>query len=185
MNFKKLLYSFSTLLIILIITGCSATKVDEGEKIGEFDNAPTWINTKQLQGKVSELGSSSKGELTFRQQRDSAIQNAKESLANKLQVKVINIFKLLKDPTIEDAEYHNKVAQESKAIVLNATNNSKIMKLWKSNSQTIYVLMSSDIQEIKKDFKNSLQTTFKDMEAINSNYTLQLEQGNIDIELSN
>ena len=184
MNFKKTLYLFSILLMILFIAGCSLYKVDDIEVIGEFDNAPTWVITKQLEGKISELGSSTKGELDFRQQRDFAIGNAQKSLSNKLQVKVINVFKLLKDPNVDAAEYDVKVAEESKVIVNNATKNSKIMKLWQSHTKTIYVLVSADIQNIKEDFRNSLQTTFKGMDSISSNYTLQLEQGNIDIELS-
>lgn len=185
MNSIKSLTLLFTFLIILIISGCSTSKVDDAVKIDEFINAPTWVNTKQLEGKISELGSSSKNELTFVEQRDFALNNAKESLSNKLQVKIINIFKLLKDPNVDEAVYEKKVSDETNTMLSNALRDSKIMKLWQSDTKTIYVLVSTDIQKIKEYFKIALKTTFKDMDAISSNYILELEKGNIDIQLSN
>jgi len=186
MTIKKLLLILPLTLIIFLIAGCSSSdsKVD-ANIVGEFDNAPSWVTTMQLDSKVSELGKASKDASNFAQQRDSAITNAQEGLSKKIRIKVLNIFKLLKDSNIDEKAYEEKVIIATDEIITFASKNSKIMKLWQSNSKTIYVLVSTDTQKIKESIKLSTKTTFKDMPSIRSNYSLELEQGNIDIELSN
>ena len=185
MTIKKLFLLIPISLIIFLIAGCSTSdsKVDQNI-IGEFDNAPTWIKTKQLEGKISELGKASVESEFFAEKRDSAIANAQEELSKKIRIKILNIFSSINDSNVDATEYETKVSTATDEIVQSASENSKIMKLWLSNSKTIYVLVSTDIQKIKDSIKSSTKVTFKEMPSISSNYSLMLEQGNIDLELA-
>ena len=186
MKFKKLLFILPLTLIIFIIAGCSSSKTQVNENVvGEFDNAPTWINSKQIEGKVSELGNAKKRKLNFAQQRDRAITNAQENLSKKLHLKIIEIFKLLNEPSIDQELYNKQMLIATDEIMQNASNSFKIRKLWQSETKTIYVLVSIDIKTLKEAIKFSTSTTLKDIPAISSNYSMQLEQGNIDLKLSN
>lgn len=185
MTLKKLLLFIPIALILFLIAGCTTkdSKLDK-KIIGEFDNAPTWIKTKQIEGKISELGKASFESNIFAEQRDSAVANAQEDLTKKIRIKILNIFKSINDSNIDVTEYETKVSTATDEIVQSASKNSKIMKLWLSNSKTIYVLVSTDIQKIKESIKSSTKITFKEMPSISSNYSLRLEQGSIDTELS-
>lgn len=184
MSIKKLLFFIPLTIIIFLIAGCSSSDSTVDQNIiGEFDNAPSWVSTKQMENKISEIGKASTKSKNFAQKRDSAITNAQESLSKKLRIKVLNIFKSIKDINLDATEYEMKVSTATNNIIESASKNSKIMKLWQSNSKTIYVLVSADIQKLKDSIEKSTKVIFKDMPSVSSNYSLKLEQGNIDIEL--
>ncbi len=172
--------------MLFLIAGCSFKKSEvNAPTIGEFDNAPSWVLTQQLPNTISGLGSAKKEKLNFTQQRDKAIANAQNDLSKKLHLKALTIFKLLRDTTMDQKLYEKYVANAQDEIVKDASKNAKVMKLWQSNSKTIYVLVSTDIQKIKHHFKVLVSTTFKDIPAVSSNYELKREQGIIDAQLSN
>ena len=173
------------IIIALFIVGCSSSQTDVDKKVmGEFDNAPIWIKTQQLPGKISALGKATKGSLTFNEQRDAAISSAQDELSKKVQVKLIDVFKILSDESVDTKLYEEHVSLATQEIVNNALKNSKIMKLWQSYSKNIYVLVATDIQKIKDDIKISVATDFRDMPNIKSNFTLKLEQGDINLKLT-
>lgn len=184
MNIKSLLYIFVSLLII---TGCSTSKkeIEKIKVIDEFDNAPTWIQSPKLNNYISEIGKSSASNEIFNTQRDKAIENAKANLLLTLNTKLTNIFSLIGKKYIEDEVFAQKIEDANNELISNAINESRIMKLWKSNKQNIYVMVSSDTNKLKKDLKSIVDSSFNNYSTVASEYRLHLEQGNIDLELNN
>ncbi|MCW9026718.1 MAG: hypothetical protein OQJ77_05325, partial [Thiovulaceae bacterium] len=165
MNIKSLLY---ILTILLIITGCSTSKqkIQEQKIINEFDGAPTWIKAPKLENYISDVGISLNTAETFNIQRDAAIEKAKANLAQKLNEKIINIFSLIGKKYINDDIFLEKIEDANNLLVSNAINESRVTKLWKSNNNNIYVMVSSNISKLKKDLRNIVETSFKDFSKI-------------------
>ena len=184
MNLRYASYAF---VLALIITGCTTSKqqIEELKTINEFDNAPSWIKAPQIQNYISETGSSSATNETFNIQRDAAIEDAKANLSQKIRTKLINIFSSVGQKYIEDEDFLIKIEEANNEITSNAVNESRVMKLWKSNKENIYVMVSSNTNKLKDDLKEIIDTSFKDYSLMSAEYRLQLEQGNIDIELNN
>ncbi len=184
MKYKYLSLILPLFFAVFFIAGCSFNGGEvKTTAVGEFDNAPNWVQTQQLPHKISGFGGAKKGKLNFRAQRDEAIKNAQEDLSKKLRTKTLRIFKLLSDTSIDKKLYEEDVKNATDEIVKNASAHAKVMKLWQSNAKSIYVLVSTDIQKIKYDFKVLVTTTFKDIPTVSSNYELKLEQGIIDAQL--
>lgn len=184
MNIKNLSF---ILIIALVIAGCSTSKqeIKEEKIINEFDNAPTWIKAPQIKDYISDVGSSSAFEDGFIIQRDEAIENAKANLVLTLNTKLMNIFSLIGKKYIDDEQYMQKIEDANNELISNAINESRVMKLWKSNKNNIYIMVSSNMEKLKKDLRAIIDTSFKNYPAVPAEYRLHLEQGNIDLELSN
>ena len=184
---KKFIYIFLTALSLLIITGCSTSKeeVKQVKALGEFDNAPAWVESPNVSGFISLVAKSEKNDETFRVQRDTAIAVSREQLSNVLTVKIKTVFNLLIDGIVNvDNELYK---QRSDALTIHiveaAMQNAKITNLWQNHSENIYVKISTPTNKIKKDIVSSIKSTFLDMTFVNSNYKLYEEQGKIDEEL--
>ncbi len=181
MTFKAL----SILAIsIFFIAGCSTSSTQvESSLVNELDNAPSWVKVQHTGRAINSIGTQKKESLSFTQQRDLAIKNAKENLASSLTLKLTNIFKIIENKNIDNVKYQKRVTQTIQSLVKQSVDNSKTIKLWQSNLETIYVLVSLDIKNLKDSLDVSIHRNFKDFPSINSNYSLALEQGKIDIAL--
>ena len=178
--------SVLSLVFLLFVAGCSSKESGANVKtVGEFDNAPTWVQTQQIANKVSGFGIAKQKDHTFREQRDAAIASAQEDLREKLHTKILQIFKLINDTTLDQELYNQNVIDATDELLKNALQDARVVKLWQSYSKTIYVIVATDTQKIKKEFRIVLDVIFKEMPSVASNYQLKLEQGIIDRKLSN
>ncbi len=188
MNLKIFNAMLIGVISLFFITGCSFMDDAPVEKrvVGELDNAPTWVSVPKTEGYISTVGKAPYTKDSFINQRDAAIKISYENLSIKLEIKILNIFKLLNDSNanVDQEQYTLKSAKATKEIVQTILNNAKILKLYKSNADNIYVQSSVSIELVKKDFEELINTSFKDMHLIIGNYKLHKEQGRIDLELN-
>jgi hypothetical protein len=182
MNFKTLSY---LLILLLVISGCTTKEKVTIEVIDEFANAPTWVKAPKLEKYINDVGSSSASNESFIVQRDEAIEDAKANLYRKITKQISNIFHMVGKNHMQDELYLQRIEDANNELVSNAINEARVTKLWKSDKNNIYIMVSSDISKLKKDLHAMISTSFKDFKTIESEYRLLLEQGNIDIELNN
>ena len=181
---KQTLYTFLITFLLLLMAGCSTSKeeVKKVKTIGEFDNAPTWVQSANTADFISKVAKSEKISTDFTTQRDDAIFKAKEQLSNDLTTKLNTIFNLLivGEVNADNELYKTKSDTLITYIVKNAMQNAKITNLWQSYSQNIYVKIATPVGKINKDILSSIKSTFVDMSFVSSNYKLYEEQGKID-----
>ncbi len=176
-----------TILISTFFFGCSwfdsSTQEIESSKKHELDGAPIWVTSFTQENTTSHTGASVKTEKNnFNSQKNEASKNAKASLKEEITIK---IEKLLNSFDTDKKISTQEMSKVLNKIVISSMKYVKVTKLWKSNSQTIYVLAVVNIKDIKNEMEKIINQSFKSTQNIYQNFTLAKSNGSIDISLKN
>ena len=158
---KKIIYFISA--SIIIFSGCSSKNEILKEQSCQIEkvNAPEWICTGgKIKGMITGVGSAQATPLGFNFQRTEAISAARDEIAREISIKVKNIFKryeastgIGKDKTVEKS-----IENVSKQLSYVTLRNSKLLKLWKSPKDTLYVLVGIPKEDVVNTIKTSIES---------------------------
>jgi len=186
LNFVKII--FAGLLPCALFLACASSANDGTlQRVGEFSNAPAWVLSPEVKGKIADLGSAkpNAGD-DFSLQRQVAAADARANLSNQINVKVSTMLKTFKSTTGAGTKgtYDSSIENVSKQISSNVLVGSKITKMWKSPKGTLYVLVVLDMASIKNQIGKDIKTSFKNDKAMYQKFLASKAQGDLDKELS-
>lgn len=180
------------LVASIVFLGCSgvsrAPEAEIAPVINELDGAPAWVVSPSFENQIVATGNSVNSDNNdFRIKRDEAINNAKSNLSEELNRKITNIIKSLKSTTSADElqSANETIEDAAKKITFSTMDSSKVVKLWKSQTGNIYVLITIKISIVKDEMEKLISNSFKNDEEIYQNFIMAKSNGTIDIELKN
>jgi len=167
---KKLLTTTALAFSLMGIVGCSNQPDFEQCKI-EGERAPTWVcdGGATMEGGLFAVGSAEKSPLGRSFQRQEATAQARDDLARQIGIKVKNMFKQFQATTgIGDAQTAEKATQNvSKQVASQTLAGSKVLKVWMSPSNTMYVLVGMpDPKTIQDNVRKAVKTSLHNEQAL-------------------
>jgi len=162
---KKLILSTAILVGLIGLSGCGSKQPQPKTPQCTFDGvkAPEWVCNEasdKNDGYLYAVASAEKSPLGLNFQKEEAVANARNALAQQISIKVKNMFKKFeattgvgKDQTAEKA-----VENVSKQVANQTLRNSKIVSIWKSPKGTLFVLVGMPKNSIKTNIKTSLKS---------------------------
>lgn len=189
---KKILMTASVAMLMATVffTGCSSKEesiqAEASYMDPEYQGAPKWVLTPQVDGFVADVGSAPKNAANDKSfQRAEAMADARDNLARQIATKVGNMFKSFKAATGagEDATFDKSVESVSKQISSETLKGSVVKETWVSKSQNLYVLMVIDTQAVIDSAENAVKTSFKNDKALYQKFLSEKAQGELTKEL--
>jgi len=168
--------------IIATISGCSATKtepaastaIQTAQKIPEFsckqENvlAPRWTCIPMVDGYYAGVGVAEKSSAGMGFMRRVALANGRSDLAQQIQTQVKDKMELFTRAT--GTTQNETIDKVSTAVTKQLANvnleNSKAIDVWNAPSGALYMLVTVPEAKINKEVKKSLQSSFKDDNAL-------------------
>ena len=162
MRLKKLFFSIATFSLLYNFSPSIANPW-----ANEFQNAPQWVLSPYVEGKLSAVGSAKIGPAGVSFAMTEALANARDELARQIQIKVKNMFKNFTQVVgIGEEQTVDKVAVNvSKQVAYQVLSNSKQVRNWISPNGNVYVLVVIDKDVVKDSVKQStIENAKKDKE---------------------
>ncbi|MEA2049161.1 MAG: LPP20 family lipoprotein [Campylobacterota bacterium] len=180
---KSIKYIASVLVAALLMVGC-ASKPDVYVD-PEFQGAPDWVQIPYVKGKISEMGTAPKNAMNdFGFQRELAMNNARNNLAKRLQVKVKSMFKTFSSQTSANGGTMDMTAESvSKQITKQSLIGTSQHAAWTSRSGTLYVLMTIDTNSVADLIEQNAQSSYKNDQAAYQKLLAARAQGELNKEL--
>jgi len=187
MNYKKLLGI--SLIGVTLFVGCGQPQPKEIKCQYEGVNAPNWIcsdNTKE--GYITGTGSAKPNPIGFNFQKTEATAAARDSLSRQIKISVKNMIKQFEATTgVGKDQTADKATQiVSKQISSNFLNNSKILSIWTSPKDELFVLVGikqSDLN-LTKQTKNAYKTSLHNDNALWQKFLAENADKKLDEEVS-
>ena len=156
----------------MLITGCGGKtevkKIQEPGLAKEFANAPKWVLNPAMEKTLCAAGSAKVGPAGMQFARTEALANGRDELARIISVKVKNLVSNFAGATgIGDDQTVDKVSKQvSKQVASQTLNGSRQKDLWVSPGGDVYILVVIDPEVVKEAVKNSVQTSYKNEQAL-------------------
>jgi len=186
---KTVLSVICVMFGLMMLVSCSGNKakVDNKALSKEFENAPKWVldGGGAMEGGMAAVGSAQIGKAGMNFARTEALANGRDELARQLSVKVKNMVKNFTQTTgIGDDETVDRVSsQVSKQVTNQTLNGSRQKDSWISPSSTYYVLVAVDPAILQESLKNSIQTSFKNEQALWQQFQAKKAYDELDNEI--
>lgn len=174
------------ILSIALLTGCSNKDPKPKEPAvyvdPELQGAPQWVVNPFIAGKVVDIGNAKPNAGNdFSFQREEAIADARNNLARQISIKVSNMIKTFKGAT--NTTFDKSVETVSKQVASETLVGSKMTKMWRSRSGTMYVLVELNPKSVEKKMDETIKTSFKNDEALYQKFLMSKAQGELEREL--
>lgn len=162
---------FLSLLFIFVFGGCfsvsslnpfSSTDKDEDKKeIRIPDNAPSWLENRQLKDHMVALGVSKnvkKEELSFHKQK--ALLNANHNLARKIYSKTMAIYLRYLETLYNPKVFEKDVKKFAEHIALKSLTHSKITNNWLSLENELFIQIGVDTAVVAEQIQYNSKLLF-------------------------
>jgi hypothetical protein len=196
---KKILkISMMSLVTSAFLVGCMGSKpekpsnkANEEEVVvyvdKELEGSPKWVLNPEVPGMIAEMGSAKRNtgsDLSF--QRNEAMADSRDNLAKQVKLKVSNMFKSFKASTGsgDAATFDKSVESVSKQIADETLVGSVVKGTWISKTGTLYVLMAIDVNQLAKQTKDVVKTSFKNDDAMYQKFLAEKGQEELAKELA-
>ncbi|MBU1599183.1 LPP20 family lipoprotein [bacterium] len=176
----------------MMIIGCGGaiketkgTKVQEKGLVKEFDKAPGWVLNPSVEKDLAAVGSAKVGKVGMQFARTEALANGRDELARIMSVKVSNMVKNFAQVTgLGDSQAADKVSsQVSKQVASEVLSGSRQKDMWISPSGDVYILVVVDTSLIKQVVKDSVQSSYKNDEALSQQWQAKNAQDELNKEV--
>ena len=149
---------------------------------------PSWIKLSYIQDNLSASGKYiNNSSISFINQRDNAIKDAQKNLYTQINSKLIKTLNSYKTTTISNNTKNSYLDNQIKEVVTKISENiikkAKVLKLYKSEENTIYVLISVQIDYIKDEMEKIISQSFNTNKEIYQNFIMAKSDGSIDTNL--
>jgi len=162
-----------SVVVALVLGGCMGTKtsttINAPEEIkNALSGAPKWVLNPKIEGGFAAVGSAKIGKAGIGFARTEATGNGRDELARNMQVTVKNMLKQFTESTgIGDGESVDKVTSNvSKQLAKQTLTGSSVSDMWISPDGTLWVLVTVDPKVGKEVLKNSVNTSYRNDEAL-------------------
>ena len=167
---KKGICSIAMLMMVTVLMfGCASTPTLTPAQ-SELENAPDWVKDggSSIEGGSASTGNAKIGAAGMNFARTEALAAARDELARQISIKVKNMTKSFTQSIGNgDAETVDRVStQVSKQVANQTLQGSKQRSTWISPLNNLYVLVVIDENSLKNAVKNSVQTSFKNEQAL-------------------
>ncbi len=161
------------------------TAVEESPQAGEYANAPAWVLDASLEGGLAALGIAEIGPAGMQFARNEAMANGRSELARMINVKVKDLTKNFTQQTgIGDETTVEKVSsQVTKQVTDQALQGSKAKSIWVSPKNNLHILMVIDSEMVKNYVKESVETSYKNDQALWQQFQAKKAHEELDKEI--
>lgn len=169
---KKYLSSVAfSAALVLTVTGCSDKQPEPNFKCTiDGTQAPEWVcGNSTVEGAITAVGSAPLSKLGQGFSRREALANGRSNLAQQIETLVKDKVELFTRSTgVADSEVADKVStQVSKQVAKVTLKGSKQTKFWQQpDTKEIYILVSVPEASMNEEVKRSVQSSFKNDEAL-------------------
>lgn len=194
---KNLFKNIFMLMAVLMATGCSTadravqTKEDSNmlaqqNIYNEFKDAPQWVLSPVSNGDICAVGSAMKnsvGDFSF--QRNEALADARNNMAQQIEVAVGSMLKSYKSQTGHGTnETMDRVSESVSKQVASQTLAGTVQKsAWISRSGTMYVFIAVDPKIVVKAAREIARSSYDNDQALHQKLAADSAQKDLVIEI--
>jgi hypothetical protein len=187
-SMKKILSYLGYLALLITLTSACASspsKIDNEQLKDEFANAPGWVLSPNVEGGLGAVGSAKIGKAGMQFAKTEAMANGRDEIARQMSVKVKNLVKNFTQVIgVGDAQTVDKVSsQVSKQVTDQVLTGSKQKDTWISPSKELYVMVVVDPSIVKSAIQNSVETSYKNDQALWQQFQAQKGHEELDKEI--
>jgi hypothetical protein len=144
--------------------------------------APEWVLMGGAEGGFTSVGAAQISKAGIQFSRTAAMANARDEMARTISVKVNNMMKDFTQSTgIGDDEVVDRVTSNVSKQVASQTLQGTVQRaMWQSPCNELYVLMASDPESVQNFLKSSINTSYRNEEALWQQFQSQKAQDELD-----
>jgi hypothetical protein len=176
--------------VALVFAGCMGDKkpplADAPKEIqNALTGAPKWVLNPRVEGGFAAVGSAKVGKAGIGFARTEATGNGRDELARNMQIEVKNMLKQFTETTgIGDGETVDKVTTNvSKQLAKQTLSGSAASDMWISPDGTLWVLVTLDPKIGKEAVKNSVNTSYRNDQALYQKIMAKKAQEELDVAI--
>ena len=172
----------------LAAMGCGGSKTDApASPISQcLNGAPDWVIAGGAEGGFTSIGAAQISKAGMQFARTAAMASARDEMARSISIKVNNMLKDFTQSTgIGDDEVVDKVtANVSKQVASQTLNGTVQRSIWQSPCNELYVLIASDPAVVQAAVKQSVNSSYRNENALWQQFQAQKAQDELDAAIS-